>query len=480
MSGERDHFTPWVELYRESESASHVGRLSTSAGERGVYDCASSCNRCMLCFDKCPTAVLTGDEAKSPRGRTQLIRMAMEQRLKLSSDGASMAESLETCLNCWACVSACPSRVPVPELALEGLRSLGKRPQSPVMGFLLSRLSADRKSIEYPVKLFNLFRLSGLYGLLGSAGVFRLAGEEWLGRFNQAGLPARLKFLDSKIKESPAALKSASMPPACYYFSSCSVNYFYPETGLSTLELLHAFVGPVHPLWNGCCGYAAYRHGRLQDARRAMKQVLYSYQRQDIPVVTDCPSCAAFLKDSPQLFAEDADLRDRARAFAANVRYIGDMITPDKFKAKLRLKKPVVAAAQKHCWGKAAPETMRVTFNDSCIACHRLDSADAPRKMLHAVFGKRFAEMPESGMCCGGADGYALFQPELSRDLGRRKAANAASVQADLVATSSVLCVAQIGRSLKRYYPQAVVAHYSDLLRDLLDLKYHDNEKAGR
>ena len=479
MQGDVENFTRWVELHKEESSLRHMHRFITASGERSVYDSVSLCNRCAQCYSKCPTALVSRDENLSPRGRTQLVRMVMEERLKLDRDGEHLRESFESCLQCWGCVSACSSGVPVPELVLEALRALKRKPGSAFEGFVLGRLSSGRKLLDYPLKAFNLLRKSGLYALLIKIGAFRMAGQAWLGRFDSAGLPVKFKFLDRRLKDSPALLKSVSLPPACYYFSPCSVNYFYPETGLATLELLYAFVGPVKPLNNGCCGYAAYSKGRLEDARTAARTLIAACEAQGLqgPVVTDCPSCAAFLKNLEQLFADDAAWRDRAAAFGANVRHIAEVVTPEKFRAKLRAKKTAVSSSGRPPAYPAPFENMRVTFNDSCAACHRLGVSSGPRKLLQIVFGDRYAEMPEADLCCGGADGYALFQPELSARLGRRKAANAASVQPDVVVATSPFCIAQLSVHLKKYYPQAVAVHYSNFLRDLL-AEHHDAKKA--
>ncbi|HOX24102.1 MAG TPA: (Fe-S)-binding protein, partial [Elusimicrobiales bacterium] len=334
---------------------------------------------------------------------------------------------------------------PVPELVLEALRALKKRPDSMLGGVLLNSLGNNRKKLELPLKAFNLFRKTGVYSLLSALGVFRLAGHSWLGRFNQAGFPARLRFMDELVEDSPVVVKSEDLPAACYYFSACSTNYFYPGTGLSTLELLNAFVGPVRPLGNGCCGQAAYSRGLLSDARAAARAVISRMETLDsqLPVITECPSCAAFLKNLEQLFLEDPQWRRKAAAFAVNVKHISEVISPDKFRAKLRVKKQVVAPASKPVKYPRPFEEMRVTFNDACVASHRLGLLSAPRKLLEHYFGARYTEMPESEICCGGADGYALFQPRLARELGRRKAANAAKVQADVIVVSSPVCVAQ-------------------------------------
>ena len=66
--------------------------------------------------------------------------------------------------------------------------------------------------------------------------------------------------------------------------------------------------------------------------------------------------------------------------------------------------------------------------------------------------------------CCGAAGSYNLTQPEMAERLGRRKAENILSTQANAVFTGNVGCILQIGRYLKAARPDMWVAHPIDAL----------------
>ena len=86
-SGEADYV--YSKLYDENQRI-----LLTELGERTVYDAASQCNRCGKCLEICPSYAASRRESMSPRGRNQLVRLLIEDKL---SDPESLREALDTC-----------------------------------------------------------------------------------------------------------------------------------------------------------------------------------------------------------------------------------------------------------------------------------------------------------------------------------------------------------------------------------------------
>src|SRR5262249_61129875 len=70
---------------------------------------ADDCVHCGFCLPACPTYLLWGREADSPRGRIYLMRAELEGRTDVSE---SFRRHIDACLGCMACVTACPSGVP--------------------------------------------------------------------------------------------------------------------------------------------------------------------------------------------------------------------------------------------------------------------------------------------------------------------------------------------------------------------------------
>jgi len=73
--------------------------------EQSVID---DCVHCGFCLETCPTYVLWGAEADSPRGRILLVNDGLNTDRPLSDE---MVTHFDRCLGCMACVTACPSGV---------------------------------------------------------------------------------------------------------------------------------------------------------------------------------------------------------------------------------------------------------------------------------------------------------------------------------------------------------------------------------
>src|SRR5262245_49003437 len=66
------------------------------------------CVHCGFCLPACPTYLLWGREADSPRGRIYLMKAALDGRTAI--DG-TFVRHIDACLGCMSCVTACPSGV---------------------------------------------------------------------------------------------------------------------------------------------------------------------------------------------------------------------------------------------------------------------------------------------------------------------------------------------------------------------------------
>src|ERR1700709_137575 len=66
------------------------------------------CVHCGFCLDTCPTYVLWGAEADSPRGRIVLMNDGLTSDAPMSDE---MVTHFDRCLGCMACVTSCPSGV---------------------------------------------------------------------------------------------------------------------------------------------------------------------------------------------------------------------------------------------------------------------------------------------------------------------------------------------------------------------------------
>ncbi|NLN28433.1 MAG: 4Fe-4S dicluster domain-containing protein, partial [Firmicutes bacterium] len=99
-----------------------------------------SCIHCGMCTSSCPTYLELGSEADSPRGRIHLMRAVSEGRLELTRD---VVHHLELCLDCQACVTACPSGVPYGQLIEDAKEHIERARLRPLRHRVLLRVLRD-------------------------------------------------------------------------------------------------------------------------------------------------------------------------------------------------------------------------------------------------------------------------------------------------------------------------------------------------
>ncbi|MBI3547554.1 MAG: (Fe-S)-binding protein [Elusimicrobia bacterium] len=430
-----------------------LGKLRTDLGDRSAYDAASQCNRCGYCEQACPTYVVTGDEGKSARGRNQLVRLMLENKLK---DPKSVQDALATCLLCGACTTVCYAHVPTADLVLEGRRALRASEPVPVLMKVLGELVERRpRLLAVLLKGANILKRLGVSRLASRTHVLRLLGMAGLEEAERHVEEAPLSFLGERLRRDPELAPSADARWA--YFAPCGPNYLYPRVGEATTYVLKKTAGPGTFLDNPCCGLLFYNYGDLEAARRMARRNIENYEERadGLPVWGDCSSCVAHLKTYPQMFLDDAGWRARAEAFAKNVKDAAEM-------SSSAVPPPAPRAPT------SDPRGCTYTYHDSCRARNGEGIVAQPRLLMKTMCGDGYRELPEAGWCCGGAGAFAFTQPELSDEILKRKIANIAKTQAQVVATSSTSCLIQIARGLKKYYSECRVVHVSELLADEL------------
>ena len=81
--------------------------VSGPEGTRSVKESVDYCTRCNACVQSCPSYLLQQEEAYSPRGRNQIVRLLAERKIKFSDNAPLAQDVTRTCLLCGRCTAAC-------------------------------------------------------------------------------------------------------------------------------------------------------------------------------------------------------------------------------------------------------------------------------------------------------------------------------------------------------------------------------------
>ena len=161
--------------------------------------------------------------------------------------------------------------------------------------------------------------------------------------------------------------------------------------------------------------------------------------------MTDCSSCAAFLKKYPDLFADSEHL-EKAKKVATHCKDMVELIfSHDNLPATQR-------------------DSVVVTYHDPCHAARGQKLVQEPRDVLNKIPGIEYRELPEADWCCGGAGSYALSHYDLSQQVLDRKMENLKKTDADLLVTSCPACMMQLAHGIRRHGLKTKVCHISQIV----------------
>ena len=191
-----------------------------------------------------------------------------------------------------------------------------------------------------------------------------------------------------------------------------------------------------------CCGALHYHSAQEAPALAFAKTNMDVFLSQEIDaIIVNAAGCGAMLKDYGHLLHTDA-----AKAFAKKTKDISE------FLMELGPIKPT------------PPLQIKATYHDACHLCHGQQIRKQPRQLLEMIPGLELIPLPENELCCGAAGSYNLTQPEMSEQLGRRKAANILATGSRAVFTGNVGCLLQIAKYLREGDSAFWVAHPIDAL----------------
>ncbi len=105
-----------------------------------------------------------------------------------------------------------------------------------------------------------------------------------------------------------------------------------------------------------------------------------------------------------------------------------------------------------------------VTYQDSCHLAHGQKIRVPPRKLLRAIPGLTFREMPLSDVCCGSAGIYNILHTDMAMSLLEKKMASANAVPAEVIATANPGCMLQLRAGVALHGRGQRVAHVVELL----------------
>ena len=280
-------------------------KLAYSFKDESFIGNLEQCNGCGGCRKDiptmCPTYVATGEESMSTRGRSNVIRAALENRLERGLSDPVLEEALASCLACKACASECPSNVNLALLKAELLHAKHRQNGMSLKDRLVSRVDIIGQLGSIAPGVTNFLMSSGLAkSLLKQAAGF--SPDRPLPQFATQTFASWFKA---------HAVSASEAKSEVLLWDDCFTQHYDPEIGRSAVSVLEAAGYAVRlPAGRACCGRPALSTGRIDLAREwgKLNVGILNKASQNMPVIFLEPSCwSMFKEDYRELGVPGAD-----------------------------------------------------------------------------------------------------------------------------------------------------------------------------
>lgn len=414
-------------------------------GEKPAYEDFARCVHCGLCLNHCPTYRLWGLEADSPRGRIRQMMLVNDGRLAV---GDVFVHHMDTCLDCRACETACPSGVEYGKLIESARGDIAQNYRRPFLS-RVTRSLVYRQLLPYPNRIaafgraVRFYQRSRLQALVRRSGILRLLGLADRERLMPAASP---EFFFSRLgKTFPAA---GARRARVAFFAGCIAQVSFAELNDATIRVLQANgCEVVVPKGQLCCGALCVHAGVRDVAQDLARANISAFLAETFDaIITNAAGCGSTLKEYGHLFEIGSPDHELAAQFRSKVRDVTEFLAMLGLSARL------------------GSVPMKITYQDSCHLLHGQKIATAPRELLRKIPGIELKEMALSDQCCGSAGVYNVTQTDAALELLEIKMRLARDTGAEAIVTANPGCMLQMRAGAELHRTRQQVFHVVELL----------------
>jgi len=396
----------------------------------------NKCTSCGLCKDVCPVFAVSRREAESPRGKVNLLKALLEEDIDSTKEGIDI---FNRCLLCYACQDACPAGVKTEKLWVPARDLLAKEAGPPLFkSYILRKLLPNPELAKLGYKL-----------------AARFPGDE--NSVNIRGKIVPRPASDRLDKLLPETLEArGKFQGTVLFFPGCLLTEIFPQIGYKAAELLSNLgYRVVTPAKRGCCGAPQFNNGEMDTARdMAIHNIeLFSEMEFDAIVSPDATCGGAFHHEYDLLFPEGSPMRRKYLEIRSKVMDFSEFLYQILFKQGIL---------------ELQPLDKIVSVHDSCHLAHSQHKAEIPRKLLSFIPDLKIVETDRNELCCGFGGSYAIFYPQESKKIARRKLDYLTAGDSGVIAVGSPGCLWKLRVEAAELGLDIRIHHYLELLWESL------------
>jgi glycolate oxidase iron-sulfur subunit len=395
------------------------------------------CVRCGSCKALCPTYIEDATEGLSARGRIMLLKKFSKKEISPSN---TLHDRIFSCILCGACNSLCPLGINITEEIYDGRKKLRKFSRKSQIYGLAAKLAFKKATASFRV-LKIMDNISRMFPVMPFISLGKIG----------------ISLPDSSLKDGMTVFRVARPKGRIAVFAGCSVNFLYPNIGMSLINSLNSMgYDVILSRAETCCGAPLISLGLQDDAVELAEKNIGIFEKLQVEAVIGlCPTCVHFIKTGYiRLIGKGvSNAVEVSQFFSAEERKSGR--TEEQ---KLKTSGLPSFHASK----------LKVIYHAPCHSVYNLKTGHAPEQILKAM-GLSLIEPKDRG-CCGFGGTFRLLYKKISGDILKRRLED--YKEADMIVTSCPNCIIQLRTGIK----DKPVKHIIEVIEDTLK-KGNGNEK---
>ena len=383
------------------------------------------CVHCGMCNATCPTFLVNGNELEGPRGRIYLIKDMLENKKPANE---KIAQHIDSCLSCYACMTTCPSGVNYMHLIDHGRNYVEETYKRPLLDRIL------RNILSYVLPRPKVFFTMAI--LTKFVKPFSFILPKFLKNSLEL-MPNRIP--SKKIKEKKVyEVENEKKISRVALLTGCVQRIISPEINESTIRLLTRHNVEVVVMQDiDCCGSLNHHLGKKDLAHKSFTKNIESWHKEYLDngldaIISNTSGCGTTLKDYGHIFKNDKELKKKAKKISELTKDITEYLDEN---LKLNIKQD-------------DEKKYKIAYHSACSMQHGQSVHQQPKDLISKT-GNEVLDIPEGHLCCGSAGTYNILHQKMAKTLLRNKVKNIEKVSPDFISTGNIGCMTQISNGTK-------------------------------
>ena len=238
-------------------------------------------------------------------------------------------DSISFCLDCQACVTACPAGVQYGQLVESAQLQIAanekeKRGRSDFKEIILNWIFTDLKNLIFIGKLIRLYQRTGIEKLVQKSSILKIFSKKMHElSFMTPIVPKRNEYIvnNGVINKDKKNIRVGVL-------MGCVQDVFFRDVNQDTLDILKLNGFDVFiPSEDICCGSVHGHNGNLLMARELAKKLIDIFDKARVDyIILNSAGCGAYMKEYAELFENDPVYSEKAKIFSQKVKDISESI----------------------------------------------------------------------------------------------------------------------------------------------------------